>query len=399
MRVILAHRIALDPTPSQAQDLARACGVARAAWNWALDEWNRQRQVGTKPNEAAIRRLLNSIKRAEFPWMLDAPKSVAQQAIKNLGRAWANRFEGRARTPRFKKRGRHDSARFDNGPGTFEVAGQRIRLPKLGWLKMREALRFDGRPISATVSRTADRWFVSIQVEVQRGAPVRENQAAVGVDLGISSAVVLSTGEKIDAPKPLKRNLGALRRAGRRVSRKPKGSMNRRKAVHKLARVHARVANIRNDWTHKTTTDLVRRFSVIGIEDLHVRGMVKNHCLARAISDVGFAETRRQLEYKAPMHGARVVVVDRWFPSSKTCSRCGVVADAMPLSVREWTCAACGACHDRDVNAAENLRQQALAATASCAGSYACGEWSSADTTSVQPLDEAGNHAQTFVYA
>ena len=367
MRVVLTHKIALRPTVKQMELLSRAVGTARFAFNYALAEWQRQRAAGEKPNEVKLRRELNAIKHETFPWMAEVPKAVVQQAIKNLGIAFTNFFKKRARYPRFKKRGQHDSARFDNGPGTFTFDDKRVRLPVIGWIKTREALRFNGKPLSATVSRVAGRWFVSVPVETEVTPAVRENQAAVGVDLGLKRFATLSTGEVVEAPKPLRKLLGKLQRLSRSLSRKKRGSANRRKAQQLLARLHARIANARQDFLHKFTTDLAKRFSTIGIEDLNVRGMVRNHCLARAIVDVGWSEARRQLSYKSVLTGAELVVHDRWFASSKMCSACGLVLDELPLSVREWTCE-CGAAHDRDKNAAKNLEPTA----ASCAVA-ACG--------------------------
>lgn len=373
MRIVMSHRIELKPHAIQESRFRQCVGAARFAYNWALAEWQRQFEAGEKPHEAVLRRQFNAIKPVDFPWILDLPKSVPQQAIKNVGHAYRRFFQKKSKRPRFKKLGVHDSARLDNGPGTFQCEGLRIRLPKIGGVRMREALRFDGKPLSATLSREADRWFISIPVEIDRPEPVRESQASVGIDLGVSTAVTLSTGEKIDSPKPLKKDLQRLRRRSRQHSRKQQGSNNRRTSARKLAKLHARIAHIRQDWTHQTTTDLTRRFAVIGIEDLNVRGMVANEKLARSINDIGFYEFRRQLEYKAALSGSTVVVVDRWFPSSKTCSICGAKAEKMPLSVRQWTCAHCGAEHDRDINAARNIERESLA-TASWAGSHACGE-------------------------
>lgn len=189
------------------------------------------------------------------------------------------------------------------------------------------------------------------------------------MDLGVSALATLSTGETITSPKPHKALLDRLRRLSRNLSRKQKGSRNRQKAKAKLARLHARIANIRADALHKLTSDLTSRFHTIGIENLNVRGMMRNRHLARSIADMGFSEFRRQLEYKAAMRGGQVVVADRWFPSSKTCSACGSVQEAMPLSVRQWICPDCGACHDRDVNAAINLKNMAASSAVS-----ACGE-------------------------
>jgi putative transposase len=366
---IFTHKITLRPTSQQLAVLTCAVGVARFAYNWALAEWERQYRTGGHPSECALRRELNSIKREQFPWMLDVPKAVVQQAIKNLGRAFSRFFKRQAKYPRFKRRGQHDSARFDNGPGTFEFDGARIRLPIIGWIKTREPLRFQGRPLSATVSRTADRWFVSIPVEVVVRTAVRENQAAVGVDFGLTSFATLSTGEKFEAPKPLAKMLKKLKRACRSTSRKCRNLANQRRAARKLARIHCRIACIRQDFLHKFTTGLTQRFGAIGIEDLNVQGMLRNHSLARAISDAGWPEARRQLVYKAALAGAVLVIHDRWFASSKTCSACGLVNSTLSLATRMWTCK-CGTLHDRDVNAAINL----LPSTVSCTGSNACGE-------------------------
>jgi putative transposase len=246
---------------------------------------------------------------------------------------------------------------------------------------MRDSLLFTVKIMSATVSRVADRWFVSITVDTPENhhLPRAENQGAVGVDLGVSTLATLSTGERIYGPKPHKVLLCRLRRLSKSLSRKQKGSANRRKAKAKLAKLHARIAANRADAMHKLTTSLTRQFHTIAIEDLNVSGMVKTRHLARSIADMGFYEFRRQLEYKAAMRGGQVVVADRFFASSKTCSVCGHKLVALPLAVREWTCPACGAIHDRDVNAAKNLERLALT-TASSAGSNACGEEGSGRT-------------------
>jgi putative transposase len=240
---------------------------------------------------------------------------------------------------------------------------------------MRETLRFAGKIMSATISRVADRWFVSIAVETQDDShlPKAENQGVVGVDLGVKALATLSTGETIPGPKPHKALLGRRQRLSRSLSRKQKGSANRHKAKAKLARLHARIAAIRSDALHKFTTDLTRRFHTIGIEDLNVRGMMKNRHLARSIADMGFFEFRRQLAYKAAMRGGQVVVADRFYASSKTCSACGHKLDDLPLSVREWTCPSCGTVHDRDVNAAVNLKNMAVSSTVAACGGVGSG--------------------------
>ena len=374
--MILAHKIALDPNNTQATYFARAAGTARFAYNWALDEWQRQYDAWKqdnslpKPSQAALRRQLNALKRERFPWMLEVTKNAPQMAIIQLGEAFKNFWAGRAKFPKFRNKGVDD--RFTLTNDQFRVEGPRIRIPNLGWVRMRESLRFTGKILSATISRVADRWFVSITVDTHDGShlPKAENQGAVGVDLGVSALATLSTGEPpIPGPKAHKALLDRLRRLSRSLSRKTKGSANRHKAKAKLARLHARIAAIRSDALHKLTTDLTRRFHTIGIEDLNVRGMMANRHLARSIADMGFFEFRRQLEYKAAMRGGVVQVADRFYASSKTCSACGHKLDALPLSVREWTCPACGVIHDRDLNAAINLKNMAVSSTVA-----ACGE-------------------------
>ena len=240
---------------------------------------------------------------------------------------------------------------------------------------MRESLRFTGKIISATVSRMAERWFVSITVATPDDLqPAKaENQGAVGVDLGVKALATLSTGEVITGPKAHKAKLCRIKRLSRAISRKVKGSKNRKKAKLKLAKLHAQIKNIRQDALHQLTSDLTSRFHTIGIEDLNVSGMVKNRHLSRAVSDMGFFEFRRQLEYKAAQRGGVVVVADRWYPSSKTCSGCGYKLEILPLGLREWVCPECGEVHDRDVNAAVNLRNLAVSSTVSVCGEEGSG--------------------------
>nr|WP_245175817.1 MULTISPECIES: transposase [unclassified Cupriavidus] len=376
---MIAHRIALDPNNAQATYLARAAGTARFAYNWALAGWKRQYEAWKadashpRPSQHLLRRQLNAIKREQFPWMLEVTKNAPQMAIIQLGQAFQNFFAGRARYPRFRKKGVHD--RFTLTNDQFSLDGSRIRIPNLGWVRMRESLRFAGKILSATVSRVADRWFVSIAVDSPNSShlPKAENQGAVGVDLGVTALATLSTGEKVTGPKAHKALLQRLRGLSRSLSRKQKGSANRRKAKGRLAKLHARIAAIRSDALHQLTTDLTRRFHTIGIEDLNVRGMLGNRHLARSIADMSFFEFRRQLEYKAAMRGSQVVVADRFFASSKTCSACGHKLDELALSIRQWSCPTCGTTHDRDVNAAINLKFMAVSSTVSACGEEGAG--------------------------
>ncbi|MDA8361963.1 MAG: RNA-guided endonuclease TnpB family protein [Gammaproteobacteria bacterium] len=373
--MLIAHKIALDPTNRQRTYFARAAGTARFAYNWALGEWKRQAAARKDdpslpgPSDAGLRRQLNGLKREQFPWMFDVTKCAAQEAVIDLGTAFRAFFEKRGRYPRFKKKGIHDSFCAANEAGTFRCDGQRIKLPVIGWVRMREAVRFSGRLKRVTVSREADRWHASVMVETDDIKAVAQPVATVGVDLGVTTLATLSDGTEVPGPKPHTALLKRLRRASRALSRKRRGSRNAEKARRRLARLHARIGHIRKDALHKLTTGLARTYRRIGIEDLNVRGMARNRRLARSIMDASFFEFRRQLDYKARFYGATVVVADRFFPSSKTCSCCGSVKAELALSQRTYTCDDCGYEAGRDHNAARNLERLAASFAVS-----ACGE-------------------------
>jgi len=390
----LTHRIALCPTPEQADYFKRACGTSRKVWNWALGEWNKQYEAGGKPDAMALKKEFNAIKYSDSqwldedgqPWLKSIHRDAHAQPFAHLAKAW-NRFfadikAGKpAHEPRFKKKGRcRDSFYVANDK--FSLGDNTIRLPKIGDVSLTEALRFEGKILGATVSRTADRWFVAVQVDVSDGQFYRQRCAhgVNGIDLGIKAAATISTGESVEAPRPLKAALRRLKIRGRRVSRKleaakeaagfapdarvPKGttlpvSNNRKKSSAALARLHARIANVRADFTHKLTTRLCRENQTVVIEDLHVRGMLANDKLARAISDVGFGLFRSQMEYKAKRYATRLVIAERWYPSTRLCSICDWKNEALTLKDREWTCPECGTIHDRDFNAAQNLKRLA----------------------------------------
>ena len=350
-----AYRTELDPNDVQTTLLRKHAGVARAAWNWALNRRIEEYKLtGKSSNAIAQHRQLNAIKPTDFPWMYEVSKCAPQEALRDLDKAFRNFFAKRAKHPRFKSKKRGlGGFRFSYGA---VVDDKRIKLPRLGWLRLKETgyLPADAKINSATVKERAGRWFVSIQVEEQ--IAVSENQGpAIGLDLGLKSFVVGSDESSLEAPKPLLRSLRRLQRLSRRHSRKQKGSMNRRKSVNRLAKLHYRISCQRADFLHKATSDLTKTKSVIVVEDLNVRGMMKNHCLARSISDAGWSEFVRQLEYKAVWNGSRVIKAGRFYPSTKTCSSCGMVKDAMPLSERTYCCDGCGLVIDRDVNAAMNL--------------------------------------------
>lgn len=393
--MLLAHRIRLEPSVDQRDYFARAAGTARRVWNWALNEWLRQRDAGEKPNAYALKRQFNAIKYSDpdwldangQPWIKTMHRDSHAQPFAHLARAWARYFDEKcagkpAHPPRFKKKGRcRDSFYVANDK--FRIDGHNVVLPKIGKVALREALRLDGKIMGASVQREADYWYLSVQVDVTETQARRQRIAdgTVGVDFGIKAAATLSSGETILAPNPLKAALRRLRIRGRRASRKltaakklagisgsiPKGSRlqasnNHKKAARILARLHSHITAIRVDFTHKLTTRLCRENQTVVIEDLHVKGMLANHTLARAIADVGFGRIRSQLAYKAARYGTELVIADRWFPSSRLCSACGWKHETLTLAERQWDCQQCDVRHDRDHNAAINLQRLATAA-------------------------------------
>lgn len=366
-----AYRYRFYPTDAQAAELSRTFGCVRKVYNLALDArttaWRGEQQRTTYIQTSAM---LTEWKRSpELAFLTEVSSVPLQQTLRHLQIAFTNFFHKRARYPRFK------SLKRDKQSAEYTRSGFRWRDGQLTLAKMTEPLNIvwsrplpeGAEPTTVTVSRDrAGRWFVSILVEtsVKHHPPT---DAAVGVDAGITSLVTLSTGEKVTNPKHERRDRTRLARAQRALTRKQQGSANRDKARRKVARIHARIADRRRDFLHKLSTRLVRENQVVMIEDLSVRNMVRNRGLARAISDASWAKFRSMLEYKAAWYGREVITVDRWFPSSKTCSACGALAEEMPLNIREWACR-CGAIHDRDVNAARNILAAGLAVSACGAG-------------------------------
>src|SRR5215471_7157086 len=340
--MIFAHKIALDLTPDQEVYCRRAAGTARFTYNWALSEWTRQYHAGEQPTAAKLKQQWNALKYAQYPWLADIHRDAHAQPFANLQAAFTTFFQnvkerkaGKTKRkvgyPTFKKKGVHDSFYIANDK--VQVQDKRLRIPKLGWVRMREALRFTGKLMAAVVSRTADRWYVSLSVQVNPLPPSGENQAGrVGVDLGIRHLATLSTPrEHIDGPKPLRGALQKLRRCNRQLARCVKFSANWHKTKRQLGRLHARIAAIRTDGVHKLTTRLAQTYQEIVLEDLHVKGMVQNRKLARAMSDMGLGMFRQMLIYKAAVSGAQIIVADRWLPSSKLCLACGGLHETLTL--------------------------------------------------------------------
>ena len=354
-------------------------GAARFAWNWGLAKCNERYAAEGKWYSAVdLHRMWNAAKKADpaLGWWEENSKCVYQEAFSNLDRALGDfvkskkgqRKGRRLGFPKVKKRGRcRDSFRF--GTGAMRCAGSTVTLPRLGKIKTYESTRKlarrlangSARILSATVSRTAQRWFCSFIVEIQQAIPQRHARpgSAIGIDLGVKTLLTGIDDQDqvvtVAGPKPLSAGLRRLRSASRAHSRKVRGSANRRKSAARLARLHVRVANVRTDALHKATTALARRYETIVAEDLNVAGMGRNRRLARAVADQGFGRARRMLAYKTTWHGGQLIVAGRFYPSSKTCSGCGAVKAKLALSERTYRCDHCGRVLDRDVNAARNL--------------------------------------------
>lgn len=351
------------PTVAQANALARACGVARFTYNWGLAEWKRQHEAGGKPTANQLKKQFNAIKGTEFPWVYESPRDANSQPFADLGVAFQNFFASckgqrkgkKVGYPSSRKRGRDDAFYVANDK--FHFAEDRVVLPVIGPVKIHERLRLEGRILSGRVRRRADRWFLAVQVdvgEIHRPVP-EERRPIVGVDLGIKTAVVTSSGQAHKAPRPLRKALKHLRRSNRRLHRRTKGGQNRRKARQSVARLHLRIANVRKDFWHKVTTDLCRENQAVVIEDLSMAFVVQNRHLSLAASDCALGMFRPIMDYKGPLHDCVIIVADRRFQSTKRCSGCGHVKAEMALSERVYRCEVCGLVLDRDVNAALNL--------------------------------------------
>jgi putative transposase len=403
--VMQAYRFALDPTPAQQRSLAVHAGAARFAYNWALaavkanaGQRAAERSYGIADGELtpalgwtlpALRRAWNQAKTQVAPWWAECSKEAFNTGLDGLARALRNfsasrsgqRAGRRVGFPRFRSRRRAvPSVRFTTGAIRAEADRRHITLPRLGTIKTHESTRKltrrveagTARILSATVRLQGGRWYCSFTVEVHRaGRAAAKPHAVAGVDVGITHLAVLSTGEMVPNPRHLGRALRGLRSAARTLSRRAgpdrrtgqRASARWERAKAHLGRRHARVANLRRDGLHKLTTRLSRQYATIVVEDLNVAGMLANRRLARHIADAGLGEIRRQLRYKTTWNGAKLVIADRWYPSTKTCSGCGAAKAKLPLRVRTFTCEHCGLSLDRDLNAARNLAQLATRTT------------------------------------
>jgi putative transposase len=366
------------PDEGQQQMLCRTFGCVRVVWNQTL-AWRHQRYHAehAKTGFTQANAYLTAMKAdGALAWLNEVSSVPLQQAIRHQQVAYTNFFTGRAKYPRYKSRQGRQSAEYTR-------SGFRYKGGKLYLAKMDMPLEFTWswpdidpasiNPTTVTVSRDPDgRWYVSFAVDTADPEQLPATGAVVGIDLGVKDFAVTSGGEKIPNPRHLERKARNLARYQRRMARCQKGSANRAKAKAKVARAHRKVRAARTDFLHKTSTRIIRNHDVIVIEDLNVSGMVRNHALARAISDCGWGEFRRMVEYKADRYGRHLIVTDRWYPSSKTCSACGHLLATLSLSTRTWQCPSCGTRHDRDINAAKNILAAGLAVAGGNPGD-ACG--------------------------
>jgi len=363
--MIKAHKIRLNPTPEQATYFAKAAGTARFCFNWARAEWQKQYEAGGKPSALALRTQFNAIKKDQFPWVYDVTKCAVEGAFMDVAAAFKNFFEGRKAGrktgyPKFKSK-KHSRPSFYLANDKFTVGDHWMDVPKLGRVNMAESLRFQGKILSARISKTASWWFVSITVEMPDEVPLNTHPP-LGVDVGLNRLATLSDGRQYENQRPLVHQLKKLRRLNKELARRTKGGKNWLKTKDKLGRLHYEIACIRLDWLQKLTTEIAQTSGMVAVEDLHVKGLIRNRCLSRSFSDAAVGRLLDLLESKVPRQGGMLLKVDRFFPSSQLCHCCGARKDDLTLADRVFVCPDpnCGYVGDRDENASWNILLEAL---------------------------------------
>jgi len=377
-------RVRLEPNLGQRNRLAQAAGSRRFIYNWALNRWQEyyKEHGKTIPMKELSKELTQLKQQEETSWLQDMDSQMLQQALADLRRAFINFFAKRAKYPKFRCKGKtRESFRI---PQRVTVKGRRLYIPKVGHIRTSELIDLKGLiHKSTTFSLDSDgHWYASLVVEFEmpQGAlpKLQDNERVVGIDAGLKDLLVLSDGTTYENPRWYRKLETKLAKAQRELSKKQKGSKNREKAKRKVAKVHAQIRLSRADHIHKLTTGLVEKYDTVIIEDLCLKGMAKTK-LSKSIYDASLGEVRRQLEYKARWNHKRLVIIDRWYPSSKTCSDCGFINQELELKDRSWECSSCGKLHDRDYNASlnirrEGLRQVGLVAVGNTETLNACGE-------------------------
>lgn len=362
----MGYKYRIYPDKEQENLISRTLGSCRFVFNHFLavrrDQWKANHQSVTYIQTASM--LTDLKRREETCWLKEVDSMALQESLRNLDTAYQNFFAKRAKYPRFKSKHCHSqSYRTRNQSNGIRFVDGKLKLPKIGLVKIKQHRTFEGRIVNATVSRTASgKYFVSLCVEMDKEKLSRSNSGGkIGIDVGLKEFYSDSNGSTVANPRILKKLSKKLAREQRRLSRKMPRSRNREKARIRVARVHERITNIRKDFLHKLSTRLTRENQTIVVEHLNVKGMLRNHKLARSISDVSWSEFFRQLEYKTKLHGGELLKIDTFYPSSQICSHCGYQnTETKNLGVREWICPKCGMHHDRDINAAKNILRKAL---------------------------------------
>lgn len=387
----ISHKIELMPNNKAKTHFKKAFGCARLAYNFGLAKWQEYYKLGIKKSYLDLKKEFNAIKKEKYPFVYEVSKYATQQPFLNLNEAFKKFFrdlkQGKVSYPKFKKKRLNygsyyiggDQVKLTNKPKISKKLNIHskdniyLKVPNLGYVKLREPLRFNGKINSVTISQNADKFYASFSIEISKEEYdkthklSKQTNQGIGIDIGLKSFVSLSNGLEIKAPKPLDKLTRLLIKRSRQLSKKQhpktkgevlkgiKKSNNYIKATMKLNKVHKKIANIRTDFLHKLSSSVVKHYQFIGLENLNVKGMMNNHKLAKSLSDVSFYEFRRMLEYKANYNDKNIVVADRFYPSSKTCSQCGNVKDTLTLKDRVYICDACGLKIDRDYNASLNL--------------------------------------------
>jgi len=375
--ISISHKIELKPNNKAITHFKKAFGCARLAYNWGLAKWQENYKQGIKTTALSLKKEFNSIKKEQYPFVYEVSKYATQQPFINLDNAFKKFFtdlkQGKVSYPKFKKKKDNQGSYYIGGDHVVIKDNKYFKVPNYGLVKMREAIRFNGKINSCTISQSGDKFYASFNMQIDKNEYMikhknsKQTNLALGIDLGISSFLTLSNGLQINAPKPLNKFNRLLVKRSRQLSRKQhpktkgeamqgvKKSNNYQKASIKLNKLHRKISNIRSDFLHKLTSSLVANIDYFCLEDLNVKGMMSNHRLAKSISDVSFYEFKRILEYKSDYNDKQIYQVDRFYPSSKICSSCGNIKDNLTLKDRVYICNQCGLTTDRDYNASLNL--------------------------------------------
>nr|WP_281357468.1 RNA-guided endonuclease TnpB family protein [Brasilonema bromeliae] len=357
-KCVTSIKTKLKLTSSQKILMSKHAGISRFTYNWGLATWKALYESGYQPNHLTLKKFFNNEVKPVLTWIKEKGicQKITEFAFDNLGKAFKNFFQKRADYPKFKRKGRNESFTINAGGKPINLGGKRIKLPTIGWVSTYESLPHT-TTTKLTISKSAGDWYISCSYEISPEITKKEHEY-VGVDVGIKTLATLSTGVIFFNPKAFKKAQKTLTRLQRQLSRKVRGSHRYKKQKLRISKLHRRIANIRKDATHKATTFICKNHAVVALEDLNTSGMLKNHRLAGAVSDANFYEFRRQVEYKVIRYGGTVVFVDRFYPSSKTCSNCGEIRE-ISLSERVYVCQKCQHTQDRDLNASKNLQKYA----------------------------------------